>query len=159
MDATSHALNTENIPHLKVLLVDDSRSIRQSAQAMLEPMGCSITLAEDGFDALCRIAALRPDIIFMDVMMPGLDGFQACALIRASPQFGETPVVLVSGSDGLLDRARAELAGARRYILKPFRKADLLEAIAALVPTARQASSPAAVPDEEAADGAHSVAG
>jgi len=144
---------------LKVLLVDDSRSIRQSAQAMLEPMGCTITLAEDGFDALCRIAALRPDIIFMDVMMPGLDGFQACALIRASPQFGETPVVLVSGSDGLLDRARAELAGARRYILKPFRKVDLLEAIAALVPTARRSAAPVVVSDEEVADGAHSVAG
>lgn len=158
MDARSHTLNTENIPHLKVLLVDDSRSIRQSAQAMLEPLGCSITLAEDGFDALCRIAALRPDIIFMDVMMPGLDGFQACALIRASPQFGETPVVLVSGNDGLLDRARAELAGARRYILKPFRKADLLEAIAALVPGARPQGAPAVASDEEAVDGTHSVA-
>lgn len=159
MDAKRHTLNSENTPHLKVLLVDDSRSIRQSAQAMLEPMGCSITLAEDGFDALCRVAALRPDIIFMDVVMPGLDGFQACALIRASPQFGETPVVLVSGSDGLLDRARAEIAGARRYILKPFRKADLLEAIAALVPGARPSAAPAVVRDEEAADGAHSVAG
>lgn len=159
MDAKLHTRTTENSPHLKVLLVDDSRSIRQSAQAMLEPLGCAITLAEDGFDALCRIAALRPDIIFMDVMMPGLDGFQACALIRSSPQFGETPVVLVSGSDGLLDRARAELAGARRYILKPFRKADLLEAIAALVPTARQSTVLAAEPDEEADDGAHSVAG
>ncbi len=158
MDAKLQTRTTENSPHLKVLLVDDSRSIRQSAQAMLEPLGCSITLAEDGFDALCRIAALRPDIIFMDVMMPGLDGFQACALIRASPQFGETPVVLVSGNDGLLDRARAELAGARRYILKPFRKADLLEAIAALVPSARQPVAPAVVRDEEAADGAHSVA-
>lgn len=159
MDAITHTINSENIPHLKVLLVDDSRSIRQSVQAMLEPLGCTLTLAEDGFDALCRIAALRPDIIFMDVMMPGLDGFQACALIRASPQFGETPVVLVSGNDGLLDRARAELAGARRYILKPFRKADLLEAIAALVPTARQSVAPAVAPDEEAADGAHSVVG
>lgn len=158
MEARSNKRTTENAPQLKVLLVDDSRSIRQSAKGMLESMGCQITLAEDGFDALCRIAALRPDIIFMDVMMPGLDGFQACALIRASPQFGETPVVLISGSDGLLDRARAELAGARRYILKPFRKADLLEAIAALVPTAGE-ETPSAVAGEEVGDAAHPVAG
>lgn len=121
-------------PPIKVLLVDDSRAIRHSARQILEEVGCQITVAEDGFDALCRIAAVRPDIIFMDIMMPALDGFQACALIRASPEFGSTPVVLVSANDGVLDRARAELAGARRYILKPFRKSDLLEAIKTLVP-------------------------
>lgn len=140
----------------KVLLVDDSRTIRQSAQALLEQAGCQITLAEDGFEALCRIAAVRPDIIFMDVTMPGLDGFQACALIRSSPQFGDTPVVLVSANDGLLDRARAELAGARRYILKPFRKADLLDAIVALVPKARRAT-PETGGGAGGSDGAHSV--
>src|SRR3989338_7896953 len=119
-------------PPIKVLLVDDSLAIRHSARQILEEAGCQITLAEDGFDALCRVAALRPDIIFMDIMMPDLDGFQACALIRSRPEFGAIPVVLVSANDGVLDRARAELAGARRYILKPFRKSDLLEAIKAL---------------------------
>ncbi|MGB4247319.1 MAG: response regulator [Pseudohongiellaceae bacterium] len=133
-------------PPIKVLLVDDSRAIRHSARQILEEAGCQITLAEDGFDALCRVAALRPDIIFMDIMMPDLDGFQACALIRASPEFGAIPVVLVSANDGVLDRARAELAGARRYILKPFRKSDLLEAIKAL-----------ARPGKEEGRGSHSA--
>lgn len=150
MDAQTAAKDTPN-PPIKVLLVDDSRAIRHSACKLLEGAGCQITLAEDGFDALCRIAALRPDIVFMDITMPTLDGFQACALIRASAEFGTTPVVLVSANDGLLDRARAELAGARRYILKPFRSSDLLEAITALVPRASDKSTR----QEEASRGAN----
>ncbi|MDP1932853.1 MAG: response regulator [Gammaproteobacteria bacterium] len=150
--ATPAALdkNTHHSP-IKVLLVDDSKTIRHSARQILEEAGCHITVAEDGFDALCRIAAVRPDIVFMDIMMPGLDGFQACALIRASPEFGTTPVVLVSANDGLLDRARAELAGARRYILKPFRKNDLLGAITALVSRSVCKDKE----DKEQASGAH----
>lgn len=117
---------------LKILLVDDSKSIRESIRSLLEHVGHEITLADDGFDALCKIPGLKPDIVFMDVVMPGLDGLQACSLIKAS-KFADIPVVLVSANDGLLDRARAELVGAERYIPKPFRKADLLEAISALV--------------------------
>jgi len=119
---------------LRVLLVDDSRAMRHSARRLLEQAGCQVTVAEDGFDALCRLAACKPDIIFMDAAMPNLDGFQACTLIRGSPRFKQTPVVMVSANDGILDRARAELAGAERYILKPFRKDDLMEAISTLVP-------------------------
>lgn len=113
----------------RILLVDDSRTIRESARSLLEDCGCHLTLAENGFEALCQVAAVRPHLVFMDISMPELDGFQACALIRASVLHGATPVVLVSANDGRVDRARAELVGAQRYILKPFRKADLLAAI------------------------------
>jgi twitching motility two-component system response regulator PilG len=120
-------------PGLKVLLVDDSRTIRESACGLLEGSGCQLTLAENGFDALCRVAAVRPDIVFMDINMPELDGIQACALLKASDGFAGIPVVMMSANDGRLDRARAELAGASRYILKPFRRQDLLAAIKELV--------------------------
>ncbi len=135
--------STKAVTSLKILLVDDSKSIRESTRSLLEHAGHQITLADNGFDALCKIPGLRPDIVFMDIVMPDLDGLQACALIKASREFGNIPVVLVSANDGLLDRARAELAGARRYIPKPFRKTDLLEAISTLVT------------QEEVFDGAH----
>ena len=120
----------------RILLVDDSRTIRESAHSLLEGSGCQLTLAENGFEALCQVAAVRPHLVFMDIAMPELDGFQACALIRSSVRHGKTPVVLVSANDGRVDRARAELVGAQRYILKPFRKADLLAAIRELLPAA-----------------------
>lgn len=118
---------------LRVLLVDDSRTMRESARSLLEDAGCQLILASTGFEALCQVALQRPHLVFMDIAMPELDGFAACALIRASARYGHTPVVLVSANDGRLERARAELAGAQRYILKPFRKADLLAAIRELV--------------------------
>ena len=128
------ALAGQGTAGLRVLLVDDSRTMRESARSLLEDSGCQLTLASNGFEALCQVAVLRPHLVFMDIAMPELDGFQACALIRASARHGATPVVLVSANDGRLDRARAELAGAQRYILKPFRKADLLDALRELVP-------------------------
>jgi len=128
------ALAGQGSTGLRVLLVDDSRTMRESARNLLEDCGCQLTLASNGFEALCQVAVLRPHLVFMDIAMPELDGFQACALIRASARHGATPVVLVSANDGRLDRARAELAGAQRYILKPFRKADLLAALRELVP-------------------------
>ena len=118
----------------KVLVVDDSKSLRLSACSMLEQAGCTVFQAENGFDALCRLALVRPDIVFMDIIMPALDGLDACALMNSSAEFGDIPVVLVSGNDGALERSRAELAGARRYICKPFRRADLLAALEELLP-------------------------
>ena len=132
--ATPPTLAGQGTAGLRVLLVDDSRTMRESARSLLEDSGCQLSLASNGFEALCQVAALRPHLVFMDIAMPELDGFQACALIRASARHGATPVVLVSANDGRLDRARAELAGAQRYILKPFRKADLLAALRELVP-------------------------
>ena len=118
----------------KVLVVDDSASLRRSACGILEQAGCRVFQAENGFDALCRLAFVRPDIVFMDIVMPGLDGLEACALMHASVEFGAVPVVLVSGNDGTVERGRAELAGARRYICKPFRRTDLLQALEELLP-------------------------
>jgi len=118
----------------KVLVVDDSTSLRRSACSILEQAGCKVFQAENGFDALCRLEFARPDIVFMDIVMPGLDGLETCALIHASAAFGAIPVVLVSGNDGTVERSRAEMAGARRYICKPFRRADLLEALEELLP-------------------------
>jgi|GEM_PF-1406259 len=137
---------------LRVLLVDDSRTMRESARSLLEDAGCQLILASTGFEALCQVALQRPHLVFMDIAMPELDGFAACALIRASARHGHTPVVLVSANDGRLERARAELAGAQRYILKPFRKADLLAALRELVPAppAEDVASPLAEgPDDE----------
>lgn len=134
--ATPPALAGQGTAGLRVLLVDDSRTMRESARSLLEDSGCQLSLASNGFEALCQVAVLRPHLVFMDIAMPELDGFAACALIRASARHGNTPVVLVSANDGRLDRARAELAGAQRYILKPFRKADLLAALRELVPAA-----------------------
>lgn len=138
---------------LRVLLVDDSRTMRESARSLLEDTGCQLILASTGFEALCQVALQRPHLVFMDIAMPELDGFAACALIRASVRHGHTPVVLVSANDGRLERARAELAGAQRYILKPFRKADLLAALRELVPSPEGLQPPdAASPLAEEAD-------
>lgn len=137
---------------LRVLLVDDSRTMRESARSLLEDSGCQLSLASNGFEALCQVAVLRPHLVFMDIAMPELDGFQACALIRASARHGATPVVLVSANDGRLDRARAELAGAQRYILKPFRKADLLAALRELVPGEVAGRGPDKDVDERSAE-------
>lgn len=123
---------------IRVLLVDDSPSIRQSTEKLLARQGCQISTASDGFDALCQIEEARPEIVFMDAMMPRLDGFQTCALLRSSQQWRDTPVVLVSAGETLLDRVKAELAGANRYLPKPFRGAELLQAIDDFVADARE---------------------
>jgi twitching motility two-component system response regulator PilG len=148
---TPPALAGQSTAGLRVLLVDDSRTMRESARSLLEDSGCQLTLASNGFEALCQVAVLRPHLVFMDIAMPELDGFQACALIRASARHGATPVVLVSANDGRLDRARAELVGAQRYILKPFRKADLLAALRELVPGEAAGRGPDKNTDERSA--------
>lgn len=124
----------ENPSLMQILLVDDSRSTRENALELLDQRQYQIQVAENGFDALCKVVAQPPDIVFMDSAMPELDGFASCALITASPQYAHIPVVLMSTNDSPLERARAALAGAQRLISKPFRKRDLLEALEALVP-------------------------
>lgn len=121
-----------NFKDLSVLLVDDSKTIRRSAQAILDQFGCKLTLAIDGFDALCKIVEADPDIVFMDIMMPRLDGFQTCALIKNSGPYKNLPVVLLSAKDGIMEKARAELVGAQRYITKPFCRDDLASAMRSL---------------------------
>ena len=113
---------------MKVLIVDDSNTVRRSAELFLTQAGCRVVLAEDGFAALAKITEHNPDVIFVDIMMPRLDGYQACALIKRNPRFRNTPVIMLSSKDGVFDRARGRLVGSDEYLTKPFTKDDLVRA-------------------------------
>lgn len=130
-----------------VLVVDDSKTIRRSASGFLGKSGCTVVSAVDGFDALGKVVSHRPDIIFADIMMPRLDGYQTCALIKNNQQYRDIPVVLLSSKDGLFDRARGRLVGADAHLAKPFAEEDLLSTLDALVPSARRGDAVAAEPD------------
>jgi twitching motility two-component system response regulator PilG len=125
--------NSNNLAGLKVMVIDDSNTIRRSAEIFLLQAGCKVILAEDGFDALSKISDHRPDIIFVDILMPRLDGYQTCALIKKSAQFAQTPVVMLSSRDGLFDRARGRMVGSVEYLTKPFTKECLLKVVGAHV--------------------------
>ena len=114
---------------LKVLVIDDSKTIRRTAETLLSKEGCKVFTAEDGFDALSKIADHRPDIVFVDIMMPRLDGYQTCSLIKHNKMFRSTPVIMLSSKDGLFDRARGRMVGSEHYLTKPFTKDELLNAI------------------------------
>jgi twitching motility two-component system response regulator PilG len=116
---------------LKVMVIDDSLTIRRSAEIFLVQAGCRVILAEDGFDALAKISDHQPDVIFVDILMPRLDGYQTCALIKKNPRFAQTPVIMLSSRDGLFDRARGRMAGSDEYLTKPFTREALLQAIEA----------------------------
>ncbi len=110
----------------KVLVVDDSKTIRRTAQALLEKAGYQVITATDGFEALALIADERPDLALLDVMMPRLDGYQTCALVKQNPRFRALPIIMLTSKDGLFDRARARVAGSDEYITKPFTREELL---------------------------------
>lgn len=114
---------------LKVLVIDDSKTIRRTAETLLSREGCTVFTAVDGFDALSKVADHRPDIIFVDIMMPRLDGYQTCSLIKHNRNFRDTPVIMLSSKDGLFDRARGRIVGSEHYLTKPFTKDELLGAI------------------------------
>ncbi len=114
---------------VKVLVIDDSNTIRRSAEMFLRQAGYDVILAEDGFDALAKISDHEPQVIFVDIMMPRLDGYQTCALIKQNPLLRSTPVIMLSSKDGVFDRARGRLAGSDRYLTKPFTKETLLDAV------------------------------
>jgi twitching motility two-component system response regulator PilG len=118
---------------LKILVVDDSKTIRRTAETLLAKQGCVVFTAIDGFDALAKIADHKPDIIFVDIMMPRLDGYQTCSLIKHNKSFRDTPVIMLSSKEGLFDRARGRLVGSEQYLTKPFTKDELLGAIASHV--------------------------
>ena len=124
---------SENLPlsGKKVVLIDDSNTIRRSGEIFLSQAGCQVVLAEDGFDGLSKVVDHQPDVIFIDVMMPRLDGYQTCALIKNHPHFKNIPVVMLTSKDTLFDRARAKLAGSDQYLIKPFTKNSLVETIVA----------------------------
>ena len=114
---------------IKVLVIDDSNTIRRSAELFLRQAGYEVILAEDGFDALAKIADHQPQIIFVDIMMPRLDGYQTCALIKNNHLFKNTPVIMLSSKDGLFDKARGRIVGSEQYLTKPFTREELLDAI------------------------------
>jgi twitching motility two-component system response regulator PilG len=114
----------------RVMVIDDSKTIRRTAETLLRKEGFDVVTAMDGFEALSKIADYKPDLIFLDIMMPRLDGYQTCALIKHHRVFRQTPVVMLSSKDGLFDRARGRVVGSDHYITKPFTREDLLDAIA-----------------------------
>lgn len=114
---------------LKVVVVDDSKTILRTAEALLSEQGCWVVTASDGFESLAKIASFKPDVIFVDIMMPRLDGYQTCALIKANRQYRDIPVIMLSSKDSIFDMARGRLAGSDKYLTKPFTKQDLLAAI------------------------------
>ena len=120
---------SNSIAGLKVMVIDDSNTIRRSAEIFLKRDGCTVILAENGFDALAKLSDNDPDIVFCDILMPRLDGYQTCALIKKNPRFRNTPVIMLSSKDGLFDRARGRLVGSEEYLTKPFTKDSLLKCV------------------------------
>lgn len=120
---------TRSISGTRVMVIDDSNTIRRSAEIFLMQAGCQVILAENGFDALSKIADHQPDVIFVDIMMPRLDGYQTCALIKKNSKHRATPVIMLSSKDSLFDRARGRMVGSDEYLTKPFSKDSLLKAV------------------------------
>ncbi len=114
---------------LRVMVIDDSKTIRKTAEMLLKKEGCEVITAVDGFEALAKIADHRPQIIFVDIMMPRLDGYQTCALIKNNQTYRATPVIMLSSKDGLFDKARGRVVGSEEYLTKPFTREELLGAI------------------------------
>ena len=114
---------------LKVMVIDDSKTIRRTAESLLKKAGCEVCTATDGFEALSKIVDDEPDVIFVDIMMPRLDGYQTCALIKNNVRFRATPVIMLSSKDGLFDKARGRIVGSEQYLTKPFSREELLDAI------------------------------
>ncbi|MEH0165363.1 PleD family two-component system response regulator [Paucibacter sp. JuS9] len=114
---------------VKVLVIDDSNTIRRSAEIFLKQGGHEVVLAEDGFDALSKLSDYHPDLVFCDILMPRLDGYQTCAIIKRNPHFAAVPVIMLSSKDGLFDKARGRMVGSQDYLTKPFTKDQLLQAV------------------------------
>jgi len=124
-------VSTQSKDTAKIMVIDDSQTIRRTAETLLAREGYQVITAQDGFEALSKVADYQPDVIFVDIMMPRLDGYQACALIKATPKFARTPVIMLSSKDGLFDRARGRIVGSDEYLTKPFTKDELLGAVRA----------------------------
>jgi twitching motility two-component system response regulator PilG len=114
---------------MKVLVIDDSNTIRRSAEIFLKQGGHEVMLAEDGFDALAKVNDYNPHLIFCDILMPRLDGYQTCAIIKRNPTFNATPIIMLSSKDGVFDKARGRMVGSEEYLTKPFTKDQLLQAV------------------------------
>jgi twitching motility two-component system response regulator PilG len=129
-DATPAPSAAPASPAVRVLVIDDSNTIRRSAEIFLRQGGHEVVLAEDGFDALAKVNDHTPDLIFCDILMPRLDGYQTCAIIKRNPRFAAVPVIMLSSKDGVFDKARGRMVGSEDYLTKPFTKEQLLRAVA-----------------------------
>ena len=129
--SSPEVVNTDasGLSSLKIMIIDDSKTIRKSAETLLSKEGCEVLTAEDGFEALALIAVNKPDIIFVDIMMPKLDGYQTCTLIKNNRQFRDTPVIMLTSKDSIFDKARGRIVGSEEYLTKPFTRDDLLQAV------------------------------
>lgn len=136
-------LRDDQMAEVKVMVIDDSNTIRRSAEIFLKNSGCTVILAEDGFDALAKIANEQPDVIFVDIMMPRLDGYQTCSLIKRNTRYKSTPVIMLSSKDGLFDRARGRMVGSDQYLTKPFTQETLVDAVQTYGALAKSNSSEA----------------
>lgn len=128
--AWSNVSEMPSLSGIKVMVIDDSNTIRKTAEIFLLQAGAQVVLAEDGFDALAKINDHQPNVVFCDILMPRLDGYQTCALIKKNPKFAATPVIMLSSKDGLFDRARGRMVGSDEYLTKPFTKDSLLQTVA-----------------------------
>ncbi len=126
---TGNAGDEQGTTGAKVLVIDDSNTIRRSAEIFLRQGGHEVVLAEDGFDALAKVNDHAPELIFCDILMPRLDGYQTCAIIKRNPRFAHVPVIMLSSKDGLFDKARGRMVGSEEYLTKPFTKEQLLKAV------------------------------
>lgn len=126
---------------MRIMVIDDSKTIRRTAETLLSREGFDVITAQDGYEALGLVVRHRPDLVFVDIMMPRLDGYQTCALIKKNQRFRGTPVVMLSSKDGLFDRARGRMVGSDQYLTKPFTKDSLLQAVATFAPQSVQAHS------------------
>ena len=129
MNREDSVADTKSLAGVRVMVIDDSNTIRRSAEIFLMQAGCQVILADNGFDALAKITDHQPDLIFVDIMMPRLDGYQTCSLIKKSGKHRETPVIMLSSKDSLFDRARGRMVGSDEYLTKPFTKESLLRAV------------------------------
>ena len=130
VDAPAAPSAAPALPAVRVLVIDDSNTIRRSAEIFLRQGGHEVILAEDGFDALAKVNDHTPDLIFCDILMPRLDGYQTCAIIKRNPRFASVPIIMLSSKDGVFDKARGRMVGSEDYLTKPFTKEQLLRAVA-----------------------------
>ncbi len=128
-EAVTVSEDAKDLRGLKVLVIDDSKTIRRTAESLLKKAGCEVITAIDGFEALAMVADHHPDLIFVDIMMPRLDGYQTCSLIKRNELYRDIPVIMLSSKDGLFDRARGRIVGSEQYLTKPFTRDELLDAI------------------------------
>lgn len=129
VDGMVDVVSADENAALKVMIIDDSKTIRRTAETLLKKEGCEVLTANDGFEALAKIAEFHPDIIFVDIMMPRLDGYQTCALIKQNGSLRGTPVIMLSSKDSIFDKARGRIVGSEEYLTKPFTREDLLDTI------------------------------